>query len=505
MNIFETEIKAKSILNNPSPKELRELAKKDEITTEFGSASYTTKINSRSAKFTEIIFDKPTPQQEETISKVMEYLKTKDLIMIERTMCRSKEIALGCRYYVTKEFSRIAYGWGETLFPKTKDNPFGGNAQGKPDMTTIDIPEWPERKVLVHAGLKKTFILGTDYTGEVKKSFLRLGMWIAKQKGWLGFHAGSKELIVTGSDGKLVSKGVLLFGLSGTGKTTLTCHHHFLKGEETVKIRQDDVVFLKDTGYCIGTEDNFYMKTEGLSPTQDPLLYKAVTAPHAVLENVWVDKATGKVDFTNYQVTSNGRAIVRRKDMGYTDDAIDIPYANILVFIFRRADIMPPVAKLSLEQAAAFFMLGESVETSAGDPTQAGKQKRVVGTNPFIIGPEEDEGNIFYNILKKRGDIEVYVMNTGKVGGAEGAKIGVVDSANIIKHIAKGDIKWKEDPDWHYQVPEQVPDMDAKKFEPRNYYKPEEYGKLVAALKAERKDWLNTFKGLKQEIKDSIK
>lgn len=495
MNIFEEEIKPKSILANLDGKALRNLAKSNEITTEFGSASYISKIRSRSAQFTEIIFDKPTAEQEEIVRKVHDYIKTKEMIMVERTMCQSPTFKIGCRFYVPKEFARQAFGWYTTLFAKEKK---------EPDITVISIPDWPTRKVLVHAGLKRTYILGSDYIGEVKKSFLRLGMWMAKKQGWLGLHAGSKELIVLDKAGKLTKKGILLFGLSGTGKTTLTCHHHFLTGQETVKIRQDDVVFLQDSGYCLGTEDNFYMKTEGLSSTQDPLLYKAVTNPNAILENIFVDKANGKVDFNNYQLTSNGRAVVYRRSMDFTDNEIDLAYAHIFVFIFRRSDIMPPVAKLNPEQAAAFFMLGESIETSAGDPSQAGKSKRVVGTNPFIIGPEEDEGNIFLSILKKHPDSEVYVLNTGRVGGDNGEKISVFDSANIIKHIAKGDISWKVDPEWHYLIPDAIPNMETKKFDPHQYYSADEYKQRLNSLKTERINFLKKFSGLNAEIKNAI-
>jgi hypothetical protein len=62
-----------------------------------------------------------------------------------------------------------------------------------------------------------------------------------------------------------------------------------------------------------------------------------------------------------------------------------------MVFITRHNEIVPPVVKLSAEWGAAAFMLGESVETSAGDPSEAGKQRRVVGTNPFIVGSEEEK------------------------------------------------------------------------------------------------------------------
>jgi phosphoenolpyruvate carboxykinase (ATP) len=385
--------------------------------------------------------------------------------------------------------------WHEMLFDPIE--------KSEPDFCVVSIPEWPERKVLVLIKDRITFILGSDYTGEVKKAFLRMAMYVVKQNGWLGLHAGSKIIKVRDKTQKLVKKGILLFGLSGTGKTTLTCHNHYLEGDESVIIKQDDVVFLKPDGSAVGTENNFYMKTEGVNAKTDPILYKAVTHHTAILENVFVED-NGEVDFSNYLLTSNGRAVVMRQEMDFTDSDINLPYANILIFISRRNDIVPPIVKLTPEHGAAFFMLGESVETSAGDPTQAGKSKHVVGTNPLIIGPETDEGNRFYEILKKHPDMEIYVINTGRIGGENGEKITVQESVEIIKQIARGSIKWEVDPDWHYLVPVEIPNIDLKLYNPMNYYTEEEYHQRTQNLKNERKEWLKRFPNLAPEITEII-
>ncbi len=129
-----------------------------------------------------------------------------------------------CRLYVTAEYPRLPLMWGNTLFP-----PDGG----EPDFTVVTVPEWPEKKVLVFPESGITIILGSDYKGENKKAMLRQIMYWAKKEGNLGLHAASKILRVK-RNGELRDFGFLLFGLSGTGKTSLSCHSHWLTYPERV-------------------------------------------------------------------------------------------------------------------------------------------------------------------------------------------------------------------------------------------------------------------------------
>jgi phosphoenolpyruvate carboxykinase (ATP) len=306
-------------------------------------------------------------------------------------------------------------------------------------------------------------------------------------------------------DGKLKDFGFLLFGLSGTGKTTLSCHSHWLHYPERVVIRQDDVVILKPDGGAVGTEESFYMKTEGLDPSLQPLLYAAAISPRAILENVHVDPKTSKVDFFDDTLTSNGRAMVKRRDIAFTDSEIDLEKVDFMIFINRRYDILPPVVRLTLEWAAAAFMLGESIETSAGDPTQAGKQLRVVGTNPFIVGSKDEEGNIFLDILRNNPNIQCFILNTGKVGGMDrGRKITVRDSVKIMEMIARDKIVWKKDEFWGYEVPVQIPGLEQDQFDLSNYYSEERIQELSEDLKQERLRWLSQFHSLNQDIINAI-
>ncbi len=487
--------KPRGIINNPSDKELREWAlEKGGVITEFGNLAVTTKVRNRIAKFTEVVMGDVKPEDDRLIRKAMEYLKSKEVIQLDRVMCNTPPYKRNCRVYVVADCPRIPLMWGNTLFP---------SEGGEPDFITITVPDWLEKRTIVFPETGLTIVVGSDYKGENKKAMLRQVMYWAKKNGNLGLHAASKIVRVF-RDGELKDFGFLLFGLSATGKTTLSCHSHWLRPPERVVIRQDDVVILRSDGSAIGTEESFYLKTDGLEPDSQPLLYAAAISPRAILENVCVDPQTGKIDFFDTTLTSNGRAMVKRGDIAYTDDTINLDKVHYMVFITRRGDVVPPVMRLSPEWAAAAFMLGESVETSAGDPAQAGKSLRVVGTNPFIVGSEEEEGNMFLNFLRDNPDIQCFIMNTGRVGGDGGQKITVKDSVKVIEMIARDEIEWREDEFWGYEVPVHIPGIDLGRFELSNFYSEEQIQELSGNLKRERLEWLSQFKGLDKDILSAI-
>jgi len=499
--LFEEELRQivsnTELIANPSSEELRELSMREAKKTAYGSMCYSTRVKGRSAKLTEVIEGDATKEQVETVRKLAEYLKGRKLIQLDRQMCITKPFH--CRAYVSADYAHIPYMWGTMLFEPPEIDP--------PDFVTVQIPEWPEIKVIVEPEGGTTFVLGSDYTGEMKKANLRMAMYRTKQSGGLGLHAGSKLIRAIGKDGRLKEKGVLLFGLSATGKTTLTCHHHWLDApkREGVVIRQDDVVLMQKDSSCLGTEKNFYIKTDALEPGDQSVLYEASLSKNALFENVKLLE-DGKIDFFDSSITTNGRAVVFRREMRHTDIDIDLKQADMVLFLTRRDTIVPPVAKLTREQGAAFFMLGESMGSAASD-VDPGKPRRVVGTNPFIIGSRDEEGNRFYDLLKQNPHLECYLLNTGKIGvggHGPGEKITVHDSATIIKEIARGTAKWKKDLDWGYGILDSVPGIDSSKFHPEKHYTQEDYDRLTGELKNERTEWLAQFKGLHPQITASI-
>lgn len=495
-NVVESISENARVIFNPSSEELRGLAEKEDTKTKNGSVCYQTKVKGRSAKHTEVLEKGLEPQHEELLEKVAEFVKGKEIIQLDRQMGITKPFH--CRAYVSADYAHIPYMWGEMLFEPPKID--------APDFITVQLPQWQETRILVEPREGVSLVLGSDYTGELKKANLRLAMYRTKQAGGLGLHAGSKLIRAIGGDGNLGEKGVILFGLSATGKTTLTCHHHWLDAlkREGVAIRQDDVVLMQPDSSCVGTEKNFYIKTDGLEEKDQPVLYEAAVSRNALFENVMVRE--GELDFFDTSLTSNGRAVVLRREMRHTDIDIDLERTDMVLFITRRNTIVPPVARLTKEQGAAFFMLGESIGSSASD-VDPGKTRRVVGTNPFIIGPPHEEGNRFYEILKNNPHMECFLLNTGKIGegGTKGAeKITVRDSASIIREIARGSVGWKKDPDWGYEVIDTCPGIDIGRLRPETYYQPEKYERLTKELKEERRAWLAGFGGLDDAVRKCI-
>ncbi len=482
--------RAANVTYDPSLERLRELAADDERTTEYGSASYVSEVRSRSADRTKnAIDDEFTPADEALLEGAVDAAADRELLCVDRLMGRHPDATFCCRLYVPREYARIAFAWAKLFEP----------ADGRePDFRTVQLPDHDELAIRVLPDEGLTAVLGSDYTGEAKKSFLRLFMLAAKRRGGLGLHAGSKRVRVE-VDGELREVGQVFLGLSATGKSTLTSHGLRLESPEEAVMLQDDVCALLPDGSVAGSEGGgLYIKTIGLTEAEQPDLHDAATAESAVLENVAVDP-DGTVDFEADRYTRNSRAVIDRETLDSAAAEIDLPRIDQLFFITRNP-LMPPVAKLTERQAAVAFMLGESIETSAGDPSRAGESIRVVGTNPFIVGPEGEEGNRFRELTASL-DVDCFIINTGYVGSEE-VDVGVAESVTILRELARGTVEWTDDERTGLTIPESIPGLDVDA-----YYVPdhvEEYDAAVADLREERRNYLEGFPTLDPAIRGSI-
>jgi phosphoenolpyruvate carboxykinase (ATP) len=153
-------------------------------------------------------------------------------------------------------------------------------------------------------------------------------------------------------------------------------------------------------------------------------------------------------------------------------------------------------------------MLGETKGTAAGGADEAGKSLRVPGTNPFFPMLHDLQGNRFLELLEEH-PLEVYLLNTGRVGGPEederSKKVRINHSSAIVKGIAEGTIEWERDPDFGYLVASSVPGIDdVEVLQPRKLYertaRADEYRAQVERLKTERAEFLGEFSSLSPEI-----
>jgi phosphoenolpyruvate carboxykinase (ATP) len=484
---------AENVLHNPSEERLRELSDHLETTTEYGSPSYVSEYRSRCADRTRNAVDHDFDASDYAyIDEAFDAAREDGMVCVDRRVGAHTEHSYVCRYYVPSDYARVALTLTKLLEP----------ARGfdEPDFVTVQTPDADDTAIRVLPDEGVTAVVGSDYSGEAKKSFLRLFMYHVKKAGGLGLHAGSKRVTLEAEeDDGTREVGQLFLGLSATGKSTLTAHGLGLEPPEDAVMLQDDVCGLLPDGTVIGSEGRgLYVKTIGLDKDEQPETYEAVTHGSAVLENVDVAD-DGTVDFDSDRHTTNGRAAILRENLSSADDEIDLDGVDQVFFITRNP-AMPPVARLDPDKAAAAFMLGESIETSAGDPSKAGESVRVVGTNPFIVGSEGEEGNRFRDLVAEL-DVECYVLNTGCVGDEDPTDICVEDSVSILREIARGNVGWRES-ETGMTVPDEVPGLDIEEFAvPENVGDADE---RLARLREERREYLEGFDDLDDGIADAV-
>ncbi len=501
---------AKSVEVNPSQAEMREwvlefMPRVQE--TEYGNLNYTALVTARLSRSTFFVTEEENPQN--TISRAEyehwaalqdEYIADKEMILIEGYIGPDPRHRTGSRVLIEKTQANIPAMQQQLYFPKDDDwEPVftviytpGLGAPGKPD----------DRLILVDLDAYVTRVFGSDYFGESKMGGLRMWNHYVYRRGGLALHSGLKVFPdVNGEE-----RSALILGLSGTGKTTTTFRQQL--GSLPV---QDDFNALMPGGEIHTTEAGCFAKTYGLDPDDEPTIHGGTTRPDAWLENTWVDE-NGEVDFFNDSYTANGRSTFPLANIRHRDPR-EVPPASVLLLLNRNENIIPAVAKLERRQAAAYFMLGETKGTSAGGAAEAGKNLRVPGTNPFFFDNDALQGNRLLELLATMPDLEVYLMNTGRVGGTDdderSKKVRIAHSSAVLEAIVADTITWEMDPDFGYSIATLVPGFDDPELlQPRRLYERQgrldEYASIVASLTEERRAYLRSYPGLAAEIVESI-
>jgi phosphoenolpyruvate carboxykinase (ATP) len=488
---------------NPTPEELRRYTESmpECRITEYGNVNVQTRVLSRSAGST-YVADRPssgktmTREAYERIARAQdEYLRDHDVIQIDGWIGNDPTLRTRARLVMETRYANVAGMQQKLYFPRDDGE--------EPEIQVIytpglRAPGYPDDRVIaVDLDGYVTRVLHSDYFGESKKGGLRMWNDIVYARGGLALHAGLKVIPTDRGD-----KVFMIIGLSGTGKTTTTFTTQ--NGSRPV---QDDFVGLMPGGVAYGTENGCFAKTFSLDPEFEPSIFGAVTKPNAYLENVYQDD-DGRVNFFEQSYTQNGRAVFEMRDLLAYEDARNVGPVDNLLILNRNENIIPAVAKLSQEQAAAYFMLGETTGTSAGGAAEEGKFLRVPGTNPFFPLPHGLQGNRLLELLDTH-PIETYLLNTGRVGGADGdersKKVKIPHTSACVKGIAEGTIAFDEDPDFRYQVASSVPGIDDEELlRPAELYerqgRGEEYRSIVDRLKLERVAHLQRFTELSEDI-----
>ena len=509
-------VNPKSVIANPDPQDLRTMVANmpNAQLTEFGNYNVTVKVKARSKASTFIVTDSPENHSDKTISRAAaeevaqrqnEYIAQQDMLVIDGFIGPDPMTRTAARLTIEKTNANIAAMQQQLYFTPSAQE----FSHFEPELNVIYTPNLPapgypnDRLITVDLENKITRVMTSDYFGESKKGGLRMWNNSIYNQGGLSLHAGCKIIPVPGGN-----KVGLIIGLSGTGKTTTT----FSKQNDSRPV-QDDFVALMPGGKILGTENGCFAKTFGLNEASEPMIYQAVTNPAAFLENVAVD-SQGKVDFYNGDYTQNGRATFPFELLSEAGDPRELSEVDFILILNRNENIIPAVARLTKEQAAAYFMLGETKGTSAGGVEEAGKALRVPGTNPFFPLLHRDQGNRFLELLTER-PVDVFLMNTGWVGGPDGSehskKVKIRHSSAVIQGIVDETIKWGEDTTFGYEVASAIPGInngDENLLCPKQYYtdtnREEQYSEIAHQLKSSRQAHLQNYAGLSSTIVEAV-
>ncbi len=324
-----------------------------------------------------------------------------------------------------------------------------------------------ETFIIFHMGKRIAIIGGTEYGGEMKKGIFSVLHYMLPLKGILSMHCSAN----VDEDGK---NSAIFFGLSGTGKTTLST-------DPKRPLIGDDEHGWSDDG-IFNFEGGCYAKTINLDPEEEPDIYNAIRHG-ALLENVVYDADTGIVDYSDSSKTENTRVSY---PLNYIDNSIYgkgepaiAEHPNTIIFLTCDAyGVLPPVAKLTPEQAMYHFISGYTAKVAG---TERGIKEPTATFSPCFGGPFLTLHPLRYaELLREKMNnhsVPAFIVNTGWVGATaqSGAKrISLPVTRSIIHAILDGrinDNSFQEDPYFGFMVPNTLSDIDSNLLVPAKIWK----------------------------------
>ena len=338
-----------------------------------------------------------------------------------------------------------------------------------PEFTVINAPRFhadpevdgtrSEAFIIVNFEKKVVIIGGTSYAGEIKKSIFSVLNYLLPRRGVLSMHCSAN----LGKGGDVA----LFFGLSGTGKTTLSAD----PGRALIG---DDEHGWSDNG-IFNFEGGCYAKVIKLSASAEPEIYETTRRFGTVLENVAMDYATRRIDLDDDSLTENTRAsyplthipnIVRSGMAGHP--------TNIIMLTADAFGVMPPIARLTPEQAMYHFISGYTAKlagTERGVTEPQPAFSSCFGAPFMALHP-----SVYGNLLKdkiRRHHVSCWLVNTGWTGGpyGVGSRMKIQYTRAMINAAISGrlvGVEYETDPVFGLHLPKSCPDVPAEVLNPRN-------------------------------------
>jgi phosphoenolpyruvate carboxykinase (ATP) len=354
----------------------------------------------------------------------------------------------------------------------------------EPNFTIIDVPSFEadpategvrsSTAILVHLKRMEIIVVGTMYAGEIKKSAFTVMNYLLPDEGVLPMHSS----INVGRAGD----PAVFFGLSGTGKTTLSA-------DPLRSLIGDDEHGWGD-GYTFNFEGGCYAKTIRLSPMYEPDIFATTKRFGTILENVDIDAVTRELDLDSERITENTRAAYPLDYIGNADPTGIAGTPRNVVFLTADAfGVLPPISKLTREQAAYHFISGYTAKlagTEIGVKEPSATFSAGFGA-PFLPRHPGVYAEMLVDRLK-RFDVPVWLVNTGWTGGPFGVghRMDITHTRNMVRAALNGELNHVPtvvDPIFRVAVPTSVPGVPNDVLQPRSTWaEPAAYDEAAAKI-----------------------